>query len=339
MQIINVGEKKESQILIGESFKNYEKYISSYQKVIIITDENVFNFYQDFFFNYPVIKIKPGETNKTWNTVTYLIDQLIDFEADRETFILGFGGGIVCDITGFVASIYMRGIKFGFVSTTLLSQVDASLGGKNGINVNSYKNLVGNFNQPEFVICDSLTFATLNSREIKSGFGEIIKHAIISDHAMFNSLKINYTKALNLNKEIIEDLISNSINIKSTIVNKDCFEKGERKLLNFGHTIGHAIETSGEYTHGEAIAIGMVYASIISNKLGYITSEELNQVINLLKLYQLPTSTHLSNEYIVNALLKDKKRDNQSIDFILIKSIGKAFIQKINIEKIKQLVP
>ena len=180
MQKITIKGKTKSEILIGESFVNTSRYLPK-KNVIIITDDNLHKHYSNDFPDFPVIKIGTGEQIKTLQTIEHIISQLIDLQADRKTFLLGIGGGIVCDITGFVASIYMRGINFGFVSTSLLSQVDASVGGKNGINFNSYKNLIGNINQPKFVICDIEMLYTLPKKEIKNGIAEIIKHSIIAN--------------------------------------------------------------------------------------------------------------------------------------------------------------
>ncbi|MCD4721091.1 MAG: 3-dehydroquinate synthase, partial [Desulfobacula sp.] len=186
-----------SSIYVGERLKNLENYLPSTQ-TIIVTDENIKKYYQKDFPDVPIITIGTGEDIKTLATVETILKELIRYSCDRSSFILGIGGGIVCDITGFAASVFLRGVNFGFVSTSLLSQVDASVGGKNGVNLDSYKNMVGVFNQPEFVICDIDLLNTLPKKEISNGFAEIVKHALISDHDMFDFIEKNIQKALNL---------------------------------------------------------------------------------------------------------------------------------------------
>jgi 3-dehydroquinate synthase len=168
------GSSRVSKIMVGESYKNVEKYLPS-TSVVIVADHNVYDLYHDDFPQYKTIKIDAGERVKTLDTVSFIINELVEMEADRSLFLLGIGGGIICDITGFVASIYMRGVSFGFISTTLLSQVDASAGGKNGVNFKGYKNIIGVFNQPDFVICDPDMLKTLPDEEILNGCAEIIK--------------------------------------------------------------------------------------------------------------------------------------------------------------------
>ena len=333
MQKIIIKGKNKSEILIGEKLTNLSKYLPS-SNVVIITDENIYKHYSNDFPDFPIIKIGIGEQIKTLQTVEYIINKLIDLQADRQTFLLGIGGGIVCDITGFVASIYMRGIKFGFVSTSLLSQVDASVGGKNGVNFNSYKNIIGNFNQPQFAICDTDMLNTLPQDEIKSGIGEIIKHSLIADGRMFCIIKNNIQQILSLDNKRIVELICNSVKIKSEIVNKDETEQEERKKLNFGHTLGHAIEKHSELKHGEAISIGMVFSSFLSYKKGFIAKQDFEKIKSLFTDFGLPTSTNIDKQKLAEAIRKDKKRNSDFIDFVLIKKIGEAFIEKISIKEL-----
>ncbi|MBF0234970.1 MAG: 3-dehydroquinate synthase, partial [Desulfamplus sp.] len=259
------GSQGISEIHVGESIKNVVNYLPKGKKTVIITDENVKNYYeQDFPQGCPVITISTGEKIKTLATVEMIFRELIAFGADRSTFILGIGGGIVCDITGFAASIYMRGVEFGFVSTTLLSQVDASVGGKNGVNFDSYKNMVGVFCQPRFVVCDTSLLATLPPDEISNGFAEIVKHALIADAPMLDYIEANIDKALALDREVISKLVEDSVRLKASVVQKDEKEAGERKKLNFGHTLGHALEKLNSIGHGRAVSIGMVAAASFS---------------------------------------------------------------------------
>ena len=229
-----------SQILVGESIDNLPRYIDP-TRTIIVTDNTVAEHYRRQLPDCPIISIGQGEKIKTLETVAAILQQLVDIEADRSTFLLGVGGGIVCDITGFVASTFMRGIRFGFVSTTLLSQVDASVGGKNGVNFGGYKNMVGVFNQPEFVICDLALLNTLPVREVLCGFAEIIKHGAIADARMLSIIENRRDAALALDASIIADLVYRSVEIKAGVVTRDEREHGERRKLNYGHTFGHAL--------------------------------------------------------------------------------------------------
>ncbi len=336
-ELIIHGSIKESRILVGESIKNLDKYLPK-EQVIIITDSNVNSLYNKEFNKYPIIEIGTGEEIKTLETIQFIYEKLIELEADRTTFILGIGGGIVCDITGFVASTYMRGVRFGFVASTLLAQVDASLGGKNGVNLNKFKNMIGVFNQPDFVICDMNMLKTLPEKEILCGMGEIVKHTLIAYSSMFSYLEENYNKAVSLDNKVIEKLVYESVVIKSDVVNKDEKEKGLRRILNFGHTIGHAIEkNSNEYTHGEAISIGMVMAAALSVKKKYLKKEELQRIIDLLKKIKLPVSVQIEKEKIIDAIKKDKKREGATVSFILLDGIGKTIIEKINIKELDSI--
>lgn len=334
MQKITIKAKTESEILIGEKLVNISKYTPT--NTIIITDNNLHKHYSTKFPDFPVIKIPAGEKIKNLSTVENIITKLIKLQADRNTFLLGIGGGVVCDITGFVASIYMRGIKFGFISTSLLSQVDASVGGKNGVNFNSYKNIIGNFNQPKFVICDTQMLETLPEREIISGMGEVLKHTIIADARMFCIIKNNIPQTLALNEKRLTEIIYNSVSIKAEIVNKDEKEQGIRKILNFGHTLGHAIEKESNLLHGEAISIGMVFAASLSYKKGYITIKDLDKIKSLLLNFGLPITTNIDREKLADAITKDKKRNSSTIDFVFIKKIGEAFIKTLSIKELQK---
>jgi 3-dehydroquinate synthase len=338
MKVLKIkGNIRDSAIYVGEKLKNVSGYIPV-ERTVIITDSNVSSYYRGGFPSCPVITIGIGEKNKTLETVKEIFARLLELEIQRSSFILGIGGGIVCDITGFVASTYLRGIRFGFVSTTLLSQVDASVGGKNGVNFEGYKNMVGVFNQPEFVICDMELLRTLPKNELVNGFGEIVKHAAIGDKNMFTYIEAQYEKALDLNPEVIEKLVYDSVVIKSDVVNRDETETGERRKLNFGHTFGHAIEKTLKLPHGEAISIGMVVAAALSVKRGLLSQKKADRLISLLKKLKLPTSININMNDVVDALGKDKKREGDSIYFILLEDIGKAVIHEIPIKELKTVL-
>ena len=327
---------KNSQIIFDDFEKSLKKLLPKDKKIIVLTDENVNKLYGKSFSNFPVIEIGLGEGIKTLQTIEFIIDKLIEFEADRHSFLLGIGGGIVCDITGFAASVYMRGIDFAFVSTTLLSQVDASIGGKNGVNFSSYKNIIGNFNQPKFVVCDTKMLSTLPKKEIKCGLGEIIKHALIADAEMFDLISENYEKILDLDEKILPKLIFDNIKIKANIVEQDEKEQGERKKLNFGHTLAHAIEKHSDLSHGEALAVGIIFASKISLQKGYLSDIEYDKIKETLIKYELPTELNIEKEKIFNAIKKDKKRNAEKISFVLLSEIGNAKIEDISLNDLKQ---
>jgi 3-dehydroquinate synthase len=331
------SETGESLIKIGERLENLKAYLPV-KTPIIITDTQVRHHWGAYFPAAPVITIDTGEKIKTFDTVSYIYDQLIEIEADRSTFIVGIGGGIVCDVAGFVASTYMRGVRFGFVSTTLLSQVDASVGGKNGVNFKGYKNIAGFFNQPEFVICDLNVLSTLPREELLSGFAEIIKHGAIADKNMFDYIEAHYRQALALDPIVIEKLVYDSVIIKSSIVNQDAREHGVRRKLNFGHTFGHAIEKTLQVRHGEAVSAGMVLASELSVKKGHLQEPDATRLCGLLEMYGLPVRLPYEGTQVLAALRMDKKREGGTIKFVLLSEIGHAFVDEIPIEELEALV-
>jgi 3-dehydroquinate synthase len=331
------GSTGDSTILIGERLRNLRKYIPS-EKVVIITDTNVRHCYLKDLPSCEVIEIGTGENIKNLATVQTIYGKLVDYEADRSSFIVGVGGGIVCDIAGFAASTYLRGVRFGFAPSTLLSQVDASVGGKNGVNFGGYKNMVGVFNQPEFVICDMNLLRSLPKVEISSGLAEIVKHAVIGDVDLFSYLEGYYEKALKLDPEMIEELVYGSLLIKSSIVNRDEKETGERRKLNFGHTFGHAIEGTTGISHGEAVSLGMVVAAAFSTKRNHLPVEDSERIEELLKKLKLPTKMKLDRERVLDALRKDKKRENESIHFVFLRGIGNAVVEEISMKELESAV-
>lgn len=338
MKVLEIhGSTGDSTILIGESLRDLRKYIPA-EKVVIITDANVRHYYLKDFPPSEVIAVGTGEKIKNLDTVQAVYGKLVELEAGRSSFIVGIGGGIVCDIAGFVASTYLRGVRFGFMPSTLLSQVDAGVGGKNGVNFSGYKNMVGVFNQPEFVICDMNLLKTLPEREISCGFAEIVKHAAIGDADLFSYLEEHYEKALELDTDVIEKLVYDSLAIKSSMVNRDEREQGERRKLNFGHTFGHAIEKTTGVSHGEAVSAGMLVASALSAKRGHLAAEDAERIEELLKKLKLPTRLELDGERLLDALRKDKKRKGDSIDFVLLSDIGHAVVEKISMRELEAVV-
>jgi len=327
-----------SSIHVGESLSNIGKYLPKDVTPVIITDENIKNLYQKDFPNGPVITIGMGEKIKTLATVETILNELICLSCDRSSFILGIGGGIVCDIAGFAASIFLRGIKFGFVSTSLLSQVDASVGGKNGVNLNNFKNMLGVFNQPEFVICDIDLLQTLPPAEISNGLAEIVKHGLISDINMLTFIENNQQKALDLDRETIFKLVTDSVAIKSQVVQQDEKESGERRKLNFGHTIGHAIEKLDQAGHGRAVSLGMVAAAMFSHQRGMIPQKDVKKIISLLKGLNLPVNLDYKADQIMEAASRDKKKQGTNLYYIFLEALGKTRTEKISYEEMNAFI-
>lgn len=316
------------------SYDLLEKIVSK-EKAVVITDENILKAHQRKLKGYNTIVLKPGEQYKVQQTVDMIIDQLIAMGANRQTILIGFGGGVITDITGYVAGIFMRGVKVGYIPSTLLAMVDAAIGGKNGIDVGVYKNMVGLIRQPSFLIYDYSLLKTLPSKEWQNGFAEIIKHACIKDAKMFAELSQQSISKYKKQPDLLADLIKRNANIKIKVVQQDEFETGERKLLNFGHTLGHAIENMYELSHGEAISIGMTYATLMSQQLLMLRSGE--EIIQLLHRYGLPTVASFDADKAFKILLKDKKRADDTVQYILLSKIGKGVVQPICIENLKTI--
>jgi 3-dehydroquinate synthase len=325
---------RRSEIYVGKRMDDLDQLIP--QHAIIITDQNVDAIYGRLWEKRRKILIGIGEKNKTLATMNYIYSQLLNFGVDRSGFIVGVGGGIVCDIAGFAASTFLRGIDFSFLPTTLLAQVDAAIGGKNGVNFKGFKNMVGTFNQPKFILSDPLVLQTLPPKELQNGFAEIVKHALIADAAMFGYMQQRSSPMLGLQPDVINHLIARSVEIKSAIVNRDEREKDERRKLNLGHTFGHAIEKIAGISHGKAVSIGMVMASKIALQKGYISQNDLSAIAGLLQSVGLPVELLAETDELIDAIYMDKKRENDFVHFILPKGIGQVIIEKITIQELKK---
>lgn len=325
---------KKCTCYFNTDFSYLEKLVSR-ENAVIITDENIAAHHSKKFEGWNTIVIEPGEQHKQQSTVDSIINDLIVAKADRGTFIIGVGGGVVTDIAGYVASIYMRGVRFGFLPTTILAMVDASIGGKNGVDVGIYKNLVGTIKQPEFLLYDYSLLETLPQAQWINGFAEIIKHACIKDAELFNSLENNSLEFFQSSSEKIDELIKRNVSIKCKVVSEDEFETGERKLLNFGHTLGHAIENIYELPHGNAVSIGMAAACDVSNKINNFSEAEVVRVKELIKSYHLPIELDFNSDKIWEVLLMDKKRTGDTMNFILLNKIGEAIIKPVPLTQLR----
>lgn len=274
----------------------------------------------------PRIFIHASEKDKTLATVEKVIGRLLELEADRDTFLVGIGGGITTDITGFVASTFKRGLRFGLVPTTLLAQVDAAIGGKNGVNFSGFKNMMGTFNEADWVYVSSSFLKTLDHRQLMCGAAEMLKTFLIADERAYHEA-VELFAAQEIDFEAIQPLVHRAAEIKFSIVEKDPQDRGIRHLLNFGHTYAHAIEKNDTgMLHGEAVAVGMVMESRIAVKNGILGEDVLFEIESDFKRIGLPTDTSLKEEELEAALLQDKKRSGNVIRMALPAKIGEAVI-------------
>ncbi|RPH32112.1 MAG: 3-dehydroquinate synthase [Bacteroidales bacterium] len=338
MEVVKVsGKESNSQILIGEKLGNLHKYIP-HSNTFIITDENVDSIYRKLFPILPVFVMNAGEASKNLSTVAEIYRWLLDQGADRNSFIVGIGGGVVCDLAGFVASTFMRGVNFGFVATTLLAQVDASVGGKNGVDLDGFKNIVGTFNQPKFVICDITMLKTLPQVELANGLAEVVKHALIDDISKFEYIEKNYESILAFNLEMLEYLVTRSVKIKARIVEIDEREGGLRRVLNLGHTWGHAVEKITGIPHGQAVSIGLVFSAKLSFNKGMLSEAERDRIINLLSKLGLHIHSNADNTKVLETLQKDKKKIGNGVHYVLMKGIGEVEVVDISFDELRKYI-
>lgn len=307
--------------------------LSKEKDIIVIIDSKVKKLYGKKF-PYPQIEFEATEKNKSLSQVEKLAQQLLEKGANRESFILAIGGGITTDIAGFTASVYFRGIRFAFIPTTLLAQVDAAIGGKNGVNSNGFKNIIGTINQPEFTIMCSPFLETLPETDFQGGIAEMLKSFIIGDKESYFKV-IEILKRAHKNEEIYPYIVKAAA-IKAAIVERDMYETGQRKLLNLGHTFAHAIEKESGMAHGHAVSAGIILAAELSAKLSFLKKEEAQMIKNDFKAINLNTESPVSVSSLVNAITRDKKRLKETITFILIKEIGSCFMHPIYIAKLEE---
>ncbi len=342
MKKITVDVKNNSyEVIVGTNLLNQKRLaVLKGKEVLLVIDENIPLKYKDLITeelsslssNFHTLEICASEENKSWITLDKIHTKLIDERYSRDCVLLGLGGGITCDITGFAAATYLRGVKFILFPSTLLSQVDASVGGKTAINHPQGKNMIGAFHQPIKVFADVGLLNSLPEIEISNGLSEIIKHALISDKKYFNWLEKDIENIISLEPDALEHAISRSIEIKAEIVSEDEKENSIRKILNFGHTFGHAIEVYGEfkeYSHGQSVAIGMLMAMELSKIDEGFPEEDLNRSKKLIN--KASPNINLKSTFDVKTLIRnmsvDKKRSSNKLTFITLKEIGKAEIK------------
>ncbi|MCC8019757.1 MAG: 3-dehydroquinate synthase [Rikenellaceae bacterium] len=328
-----------SRIIIGDALDELAA-LTQGRRVVIVTDSNVHRRYREIIDPYEHIIIGMGETNKTLATAERIYHELVGLNADRKTFLLGFGGGIVTDITGFAASTYMRGMPFGFVASTLLAQVDASVGGKNGVNFEGYKNMVGTFNQPEFVLCDLGLTDTLSDREFAAGCAEIIKSGIIADAELFGLFEKHALADFRSDKQLLLKAVAGAVRVKAAIVGRDEKETGERRKLNLGHTFAHAVEkTTSNFLHGEAVGIGMVTAASLAVLWGCLDEPAAARITAAVANAGLPTASGIDAKRLFKALQMDKKRERDDIHLVLPTGIGNCEIRRTGFAELEGIMP
>jgi 3-dehydroquinate synthase len=343
MKVLNINTQQNNYNIYIEKgiLKNIGQLVRKIynnRKILIITDSNVNSLYgvqiraslAAVGFDASMVVLEPGENSKSFNVLLDVYNEMICSEISRSSLIIGLGGGVVGDLSGFAASTFLRGVPFIQIPTTLLAQVDSSIGGKVAVNLPSGKNLVGSFYHPVAVYIDPEVLGTLDKRFFSDGMAEVIKYGAIKNPKLFNQLSAGREYVL----ENIEDIIYNCCSIKKEVVERDERDFGERMLLNFGHTIGHAIEKYFDYstyTHGEAVAMGMHSITEMSEKIGITQQGTASSIKNILMKYNLPWELpEIDSQKILRTILIDKKNLGGTLNLILLKSIGESTIYKLN---------
>lgn len=322
--------RQQSEIYIG-SVSDLLPGLLPEGRVVVVTDAAIDRLYHPMIASYETVLIGAGESSKTLQTIEMIYNRFIELGVDRSTFILGIGGGIVTDVAGFAAATYMRGLSFGFISTTLLGQVDASVGGKNGVNVGGYKNMAGTFRQPRFVICDPAMLRTLPVREFRAGLAEIVKVAIVADADLFARIEGASFESLRSDRDLLTDAISAAIRVKADIVERDECETGERRKLNLGHTLAHAIEKcSTRMNHGEAVAVGTALIADAAVKLGVLLPSERERIVALLTALGFALTPPVEMKRLLQEIAKDKKNANGTLRIVLPVGIGDCEVKSIS---------
>ena len=326
-----------SRIVVGHDLPALDTFCGG-KTPIVITTAALADIYRERLAGHDVITVPDGEQAKCVEVLADLWRQFCERKLERSAYVVSFGGGVLSDLVGFAAATYLRGLHFGAVASTLLAQVDASVGGKNGIDFSGFKNLVGTIRQPEFCLCDTSLLKTLPKKELYCGFAEVIKHAAIESADLFAKLERDCDKALALDPKTLDDIVFDSVDIKRRIVQGDETEQGERRKLNFGHTLGHAIEARYGLAHGEAVAVGMMLAGRISVKRGLLKDAELERLKDLIEQYHLPTACDFKLDEIMEGIERDKKRSGDGILMVLLEGIGKSRVEKVTFKEIREVL-
>lgn len=321
--------RQQSEVYIGSAAEILPELLPQ-GRVVVVSDATIDRLYHPLLAKYDSVLIGTGESIKTLQTVEMIYRRFIELGVDRSTFVLGIGGGIVTDVAGFAASTYMRGLPFGFISTTLLGQVDASVGGKNGVNVDGYKNMAGTFTQPQFVVCDPSLLRSLPDREFRAGLAEVVKAAIIADADLFGRIEQTSFETLRTDTDLLSDVISAAIRVKADIVEYDEKESGERRKLNLGHTLAHAIEkSSNRMNHGEAVAVGTALIAGAAVKLGVLKEEERQRIAEVLSRLGFDLTPPVEIKRLLKEVGKDKKNEDGMLRIVLPVGIGDCEVRKM----------
>ena len=336
MQSLELNTETDSyKVLIGEQLTNLTNY-ADLSNCLALVDAAIISDWQKADLNCKTISLQAGEQLKSLENIAKLYTDFLDHQLDKSSTVIAVGGGALTDAVGFAAATFNRGIKCIAVPTTLLAQVDASIGGKNGINFSGVKNLIGTIVQPELVLCDLNFLSTLPKSAISSGMAEVIKAAIIADSTLFEVLTDRVKDIFELKADILEQIVFRAVKVKADIVAKDEYEKSERMKLNLGHTIGHALEVALNLEHGYAVALGMILESDLACRLGVSDKEIKLKISDICRSYQLPVKIEFNAEQIFDIMLHDKKRRAGTINFALPVSIGKTEIFPIKTDELKK---
>ncbi|WP_418409381.1 3-dehydroquinate synthase [Alistipes sp.] len=329
--------RQQSEIYIGPASDILSGVLPE-GRVVIVSDATIDRLYHPMLASYDTVLIGSGESIKTLQTVETIYRRFIELGVDRSTFVLAVGGGIVTDVAGFAAATYMRGLEFGFISTTLLGQVDASVGGKNGVNVDGYKNMAGTFTQPKFVICDPEMLRTLSDREFRAGLAEVVKSAIIADADLFSRIEAATFEALRTDTDLLTDAVSASIRVKADIVERDERESGDRRKLNLGHTLAHAIEKcSNRMNHGEAVAVGTALISDAAVKLGVLQPADRDRIAGVLGGLGFDLTPPVDVKRLLKEVGKDKKNEDGMLRIVLPVGIGDCEVRTMSHDEFSAL--
>jgi 3-dehydroquinate synthase len=304
--------------------------------VVLITDENLASLYPHVLKLFPYIVLPAGEETKSLSRIEFVLNKLMEMKVDRDAVLLGFGGGVITDITGFVASIYKRGVSFAFLPTSLLGMVDAAIGGKNGVNFNGIKNQIGTVNQALFTWIDTSFLNTLPYLHFLNGFAELVKTSLIFSKKTWVNIQTNREIILKTKPDYLQSLIAEAVQHKMKLVEQDPYDNYHRQILNFGHSFGHVIEMTDKILHGLAVSKGMVAAIKLSVAAGYLSRNLAKEIIQEFEALGLPIDMDFKAEYFI-LLDQDKKQVNKNINFIFLKEIGSAMIENVDTDTLKKL--
>lgn len=337
METMNLGNEVNTTIYTDASLELVGELLGA-RRAVLIVDAEVYPRLKTRLPKALVYSVTPGEHSKSMRQAAEVYRWLQNNGIDRDTVLVGVGGGVISDLTGFVAATYLRGVSLILVPTTVLAQVDAAIGGKNAVNLDGFKNIIGTIYQPEAIVCDYSVLESLPIEEVRGGVAEMIKHCMIADREQFDYFATHAEEILTLRREAIQTIIPWSIRIKKEFIEADVFDRSVRRILNFGHTWGHAVEAVTGLHHGHAVAVGMCFATRLAVHKGLCAPEVLEALEGLLTRFGLPIETKVLPWVIFEAMKRDKKRSAGNIHFILPRAIGKTEIVDISLDELKAFI-